>query len=78
MPVPPESLEVGKCYLINTHQVWRIIRLMPDGRIQYEQRAADHIPKSWQPGMLTALTAEMLIEREVPCDWTPEMDEASR
>ncbi len=74
MGVPPESLEVGKCYVINTYRVWRIIRVMPDGGVQYEQRAANHIATSWQPGMLTALTAEMLIERVVPCDWTPEMD----
>ena len=75
MSFPPEKLEVGKCYLINTHRVWRIIRIMPDGRVQYEYHAASSTAPSWHPGMLTALTAEMLIEREVPCDWTPEMDE---
>ncbi len=74
MSLPPESIEVGKCYLTNNHKVWRVLRVMPDGRVQYEQRPANSVARSWQPGMLTVLTAEVLIEREVPCDWTPEMD----
>ncbi len=77
MPVPPDSIEVGKCYLTNTGRVWRIIRFMPDGRILYEHRA-QHLygqEQEQRPGMLTTLPAEVLIEREVPCDWTPDADE---
>ena len=74
MGISPESLEVGKCYLTNTGRVWRIIRVMPDWRVLYEQRSRRGPAKTWQPGMLVALAAEMLIERQVPYDWTPEMD----
>ncbi len=78
MSLPPESIELGKCYLTNTGRVWRIIRVMPDGRILYEQRSRRVPAKTWQPGMLVALTAEMLIVREIPCDWTPERDQTTR
>ena len=75
MSLPPESLEVGRCYLTNTGRVWRIIRVMPGERILYEQRSRRAPAKTWQPGMLVALAAEMLIERENPCDWKPEQNE---
>ncbi len=75
MTLTPKSLEVGKCYLTHTGRVWRIIRVRPDGRILYEQRSRRAPAKTWQPGMLVALAAEMLIEREVACDWTPEGNE---
>jgi hypothetical protein len=77
MTVPPKSLEVGKCYLTNTHRVWRIVRLMPDGRVLYEHRSQDAFSENQKPGMLTTLPAEVLIKREVPCDWTPEGDETT-
>ena len=37
------ALKVGKCYLTNTGRVWRIINLLPDGRILYEHRPG-HVP----------------------------------
>jgi hypothetical protein len=44
---------------------------MPDGRVLYEHRADKAAAVSWLPGMLmkNALPAEVVIEREVPCDW---------
>ena len=70
------GLKVGKCYLTNTGRVWRIIRLMEDGRVLYEHRADKAGAVAWLPGMLmgNALPAEVVIEREVPCDWTPAED----
>ena len=69
MTIPLESLEVGRCYLTNTHQVWRIVRRMPDGRVLYEHRGRNTFFENQKPGMLTALPAEVEVEREVPCDW---------
>ncbi len=43
MTVPPESIAAGKCYLAKTPsgtQLWKVIGIMPDGRVLYEQ----HIP----------------------------------
>ncbi len=76
MTIPVSALEVGKCYLTNTGRVWRIIRFMPDGRILYEHRAQHLYGKEQEPSpsMLTTLPAEVLIERQIPCDWTPEDD----
>lgn len=70
MSVQVESLAVGKCYLVETGRVRRVVRLMPDGRVQFEHRLA-HQPnaKSWQPGMQEARSFADQVEHEVPCDW---------
>ena len=66
------ALKVGKCYLTNTGRVWRVLQRMPDGRVLYEHRADSAAAVTWLPGMLMkgTLPAEVVIEREVPCDWT--------
>ncbi len=75
MTIPPESIEVGKCYLMETGHVRRVVRVMPDGRIQFEQRSgAVGRGYGWKAGMQEARSFAFLIEREVPCDWTPESD----
>jgi transcriptional regulator with XRE-family HTH domain len=73
--IPFESIEAGKCYLMKTGQLRRVVRLMPNGQIQYEHRPP-HQPnaKSWKPGMQSGRSFADLIEREVPFDWTPETD----
>lgn len=74
MTIPVSALKVGKCYLTNTSRVWRIMRIMPDGRIQYEHRSRSLDNATWLPGMLmkNTLPAELVIGREVPCDLHPE------
>jgi hypothetical protein len=76
MSVPVSALEVGKCYLTNTGRIWRIIQRMPDGRVLYEHRSRSLDSDRWTPGMLmkSALPAEVLVERKVPCDLRPEAD----
>ena len=66
------ALKIGKCYLTNTGRVWRIMQHMPDGRVRYEHRADGAGAVAWLPGMLMkgTLPAEVVVEREVPCDWT--------
>ena len=76
MSVPPESIAVGRCYLMNNGQVRRVLGTLP-GRILFERRVNNvRGPQwSWVPGMSGARPFAQLIEREVPPDWTPAMDE---
>ncbi len=75
MSVPPESIEVGKCYLMETGHVRQVRRIMPDGRVQFESRVGhQRNPGAWKPGMQSGRSFADLIEREVPCDWTPERE----
>jgi hypothetical protein len=75
MTIPSESVEVGKCYLGDNGQARRVVRLWPDGRVQYETRAR-YRPNAttWKPGMLSGLAFAVTALREVPCDWTPDTD----
>ncbi len=75
MTIPPESIEVGKCYLMETGHVRQVRRLMPDGRVQYEQRPGHQVNAgAWRPGMQEGRPFALLVEREVPCDWAREGD----
>ena len=51
---------------------------MPDGRLLYEHRVDKAAAVNWTPGMLmnNTLPAEVVIEREVPCDLYSGEDEA--
>ncbi len=76
MTIPPESIEVGKCYLVNsagTLHVRRVTRLIPDGRVQYESRTV-RVRRAWRFGMLSLRDFASQAAREVPCDWTPERE----
>ncbi len=76
--IPPESIEVGRCYLGDNGKVWRVVRLWPDGRVQFEFRARSRQDaKVWKPGMLHLRDFAEAVQREVPCDWTPKTDEGS-
>jgi hypothetical protein len=76
--IPPESIEVGKCYLVTTergHQVRRVIRIMPDGRVQFERRIRTTGPRpAWMLSLSEGRAFASSVVREVPCDWTPEGD----
>jgi hypothetical protein len=72
MPIAPESIQIGQCYLAKRNQVWRVVRIMPDGRIQYEWRGGIRV--HWKSGILGQHEFTLAAERRVPCDWTPERD----
>ena len=75
MSVPPESIRVGQCYLMNSGQVRRVLRIMPDSRVQYESRPAHRgQATTWKPGMQDSRSFAAVAERLVPCAWTPETD----
>ncbi len=70
MTIPPESIEVGKCYLTDENTIRRVLMIHPDGRIQYEWRAGSR--KKWKAGILSRREFAVAAEQEVPCDWTLE------
>jgi hypothetical protein len=76
MSIPPESLQVGQCYLTHSGYVRRITALSP-GRVQYETRTrpGKRVGWAWRPGIIDPKTFAAMVERPVPCDWTPETDE---
>src|SRR4028119_774376 len=58
MAVPLESIEPGKCYLMDTGQLRRVGRVMPNGQIQYEHRPPRQgSAKTWKPGRQGARSA---------------------
>ncbi len=84
--LPPESIEVGKCYLAQGRlvpgrsglRVRRVVQILPDGRVRFEQRRGP-VPVSglWPRSGIQDLQAfAAAAEREVPCDWTLEQAEA--
>jgi hypothetical protein len=78
MNVPPDTIQIGQCYFMVTGQVRRVLRIMADGRVQYEYRPAHRIgPKAWQSGMQSGRSFADLVERLVLCDWTLDSDEGS-
>jgi hypothetical protein len=53
------------------------MRLLPDGRAQYEARGgAVARAFNWRTNVLGLRSFAFSVERAVPCNWTPEMDEA--
>jgi hypothetical protein len=73
--IDPESIQVGHCYLMKTGQVRRVMRVMPDRRVQYEFRPPHQLNAgAWRSGMQSGRSFADLVERPVPCDWTPKTD----
>ncbi len=78
MSIPPDNIEAGKWYLAKggrAPRVRRVIRVLSDGRVQYEQRS----PKTaWQRGIQHRDVFASMLQLEVSCDWMPEQgDNAS-
>lgn len=75
MSIPPGKVEVGKCYLIGAKHVWRVVCILPDGRIQYEARLGYQTNATiWKFGTVDGPSFTSQVEREIACDWTPEAD----
>ena len=73
MPLQPESIQVGQCYLMDTGRIWRVTELLP-GRVRYQQRRRDLVWVSDSRDILDIRSFAALVEQPVPCDWTPETD----
>ncbi len=83
MSIPPETIEVGRCYLYRAERgprVLRVLALLPDGRVQYDLRNCYSAGsrKLWKVGILDRARFAQMAEIEVSCDWMPSADEDSR
>ena len=74
MPVAPDTLKDGQCYLMDTGRIWRVTELLP-GRVRYQQRPADRPWRGAKTDIVDIRSFAFMVERSVPCDWTPETDE---
>jgi len=70
--IPPESIEIGQCYLTDGNIIRRVLRVLPDRRVQYEWRGGQRT--RWRSGILSGREFALAVERPVPCDWIPERD----
>ncbi len=72
MTIPLESIQVGQCYLTRSGEIRPVIGFLP-GRVRFERRVNTTGPGwGWVPSLSERRAFAFLIEREVPCDWTPE------
>ena len=72
MSVPPESVEVGRCYLGAQHRILHVTHVTPDGRVRFKYQEA-HLTKAdaWWVGMLNLREFSSQTIRQVPCDGAP-------
>jgi hypothetical protein len=71
VPLPPESIRAGKCYLTRIGQVSRVLQLLPYGYLRYEFRPGAEVRASgWTKARTDLQSFSYLVEREVSCDWT--------
>jgi hypothetical protein len=76
MSIAPDAIEIGRCYLTDTGKIRRPLRILPDGRVQFDWRAGSTVPKgAWRTDVIDLRSFAFSVERPVPCDWTPERDE---
>jgi hypothetical protein len=74
--IDPESIQVGQCYLMDTGRIRRVTELLP-GRVRYQQRPA-HLPwRGAKTDIVDIRSFAFMVERPVPCDWTPGSDASS-
>ena len=74
MPIPLTNVTVGKYYLTrrgDTPHVRYVVSIEANGRVHYLDRTAK---KHWRPCIQERRYFASTIEREVPCDWTPDPD----
>ncbi len=79
MSIPPEKIEIGKCYLTWDGRVVQVFQLLSHGAVSYRFRKAHAEPPiRWTGAIAYLAPIASSVEREVPCDWTPETGEPPR
>jgi 2-polyprenyl-6-hydroxyphenyl methylase/3-demethylubiquinone-9 3-methyltransferase len=74
--VPPESIQVGLCHLTWNGQVARVVKILPDGRARYQfHSSAVARASGWYEATTDLRSFRHLVEREIPSDWTPDLDQ---
>lgn len=75
MSVRPDSLQAEKCYLMVNGRVARVLKVFPKGDVHYASRSGNAAKAlRWTGAVTDVRSFSDLVEREVPCDWTPEID----
>jgi hypothetical protein len=71
--VRPDSLQAEKCYLITDGRVAPVLKVFPRGDVHCAVRSGN-VPKAfqWTGAVADVQSFSDLVEREVPCDWSPE------
>jgi len=70
MPVPMESIAVGRCYLTATKEVWRVQQIT-DGTVTFTARDCKIGSERWGYRPERPLSAfASTVEREISCDFT--------
>lgn len=72
--IPPESIQVDRCYLTESGFFRRVTSTGSDGWVHYKERIG---AGPWLHGGTRKLRRHdfaAAVERDVPCDWTPEGD----
>ena len=73
MSIPPESIQVDRCYLTESGSLRQVTLTGSDGWVRYKERVGTGPWHSWTR-KLRKQDFAAAIERQVPCDWTPEMN----
>ena len=79
VPLPPDTLEVDRCYLIETAdgpRLCRVVEILPTGQLtyRYRRKSLKSQPR-WPIGRTSAATFAAKALREVPCNWRPGADQ---
>jgi len=75
MPIAPESIAVGKCYLSNMNFVRHIISINQE-MVTLEERGTKPVPRPWgqkKPVLMDRFIQDVTLE--VPADFDPELPE---
>ena len=74
MPIPIETIAVGKCFVTTASQVRRVAKI-DDGMVFYTTRNSGGPWSALEHSVFCAGFAEQ-VEREVPCDWNADNNSA--
>jgi hypothetical protein len=70
MPVAPDTLRVGQCYLSDTGKVRRVLNILPDGRVRFEARnRTNRTSQRWKLDILSLEEFATSTEHPIRCDW---------
>ena len=73
MPAQAQTFEAGESFLTKDGRVVQVLSILSDGSLTYRfRRAATEAPLRWTGAIAVPPVFAALVERPVPCDWTPD------
>jgi hypothetical protein len=75
MTIPPESIQVDRCYLTESNSIRKVTSIGSDGWLHYRERdsTGDWPDKRWTRRLRKQSFASEALH-EVHCDWSPETE----